>query len=139
MGDTLRVLQWNAAHHLSAIHSLLPFLSSSPHPPQLLLIQEPPWYQIGTQPSLTAPEGTPIFNVPSIKNYTPCLPPAVHPRVVTYIHSSLPPTSWSVLGAATNGTDVLTIEVRSTQTVRICNYYGMHLPDRTVSSSQYPG
>ena len=53
MIDTLRVLQWNAARSLAAIHSLTPLIANNPQPPHLLLIQEPPWYQIGTQPSLT--------------------------------------------------------------------------------------
>ena len=83
MIDTLRVLQWNAARSLAAIHSLTPLIANNPQPPHLLLIQEPPWYQIGTQPSLTDAAGTPIFNVPSIAGYTPCLPPTTPPRVVT--------------------------------------------------------
>ena len=62
MIDTLRVLQWNAARSLAAIHSLTPLIANNPQPPHLLLIQEPPWYQIGTQPSLTdrAKHGQPI-------------------------------------------------------------------------------
>ena len=126
MIDTLRVLQWNAARSLAAIHSLTPLIANNPQPPHLLLIQEPPWYQIGTQPSLTDAAGTPIFNVPSIAGYTPCLPPTTPPRVVTYVSRSLPPSSWSIIGAASYATDVLTIEVRSTQLIRLCNYYGMH-------------
>ena len=114
MIDTLRVLQWNAARSLAAIHSLTPLIANNPQPPHLLLIQEPPWYQIGTQPSLTDAAGTPIFNVPSIAGYTPCLPPTTPPRVVTYVSRSLPPSSWSIIGAASYATDVLTIEVRST-------------------------
>ena len=82
MIDTLRVLQWNAARSLAAIHSLTPLIANNPQPPHLLLIQEPPWYQIGTQPSLTDAAGTLIFNVPSIAGYTPCLPPTTPPRVV---------------------------------------------------------
>ena len=93
MIDTLRVLQWNAARSLAAIHSLTPLIANNPQPPHLLLIQEPPWYQIGTQPSLTDAAGTPTFNVPSIAGYTPCLPPTTPPRVVTYVSRSLPPSS----------------------------------------------
>ena len=75
MSDTLRVLQWNAARSLPAIHSLFPFLSSDPNPPHLLLIQEPPWYKIGLTPSLTVPDGIDVLGVPSISGYIPCLPP----------------------------------------------------------------
>ena len=139
MIDTLRVLQWNAARSLAAIHSLTPLIANNPQPPHLLLIQEPPWYQIGTQPSLTDAAGTPIFNVPSIAGYTPCLPPTTPPRVVTYVSRSLPPSSWSIIGAASHATDVLTIEVRSTQLIRLCNYYGMHERGRANPEQRYPG
>ena len=40
MIDTLRVLQWNAARSLAAIHSLTPLIANNPQPPHLLLIQE---------------------------------------------------------------------------------------------------
>ena len=139
MIDTLRVLQWNAARSLAAIHSLTPLIANNPQPPHLLLIQEPPWYQIGTQPSLTDAAGTPIFNVPSIAGYTPCLPPTTPPRVVTYVSRSLLPSSWSIIGAASYATDVLTIEVRSTQLIRLCNYYGMHERGRANPEQRYPG
>ena len=39
------------------------------------------------------------------------------PRVVTYVSRSLPPSSWLIIGAASYATDVLTIEVRSTQLI----------------------
>ena len=38
MIDTLRVLQWNAARSLAAIHSLTPLIANNPQPPHLLLI-----------------------------------------------------------------------------------------------------
>ncbi|KAI5115534.1 hypothetical protein M0805_006229, partial [Coniferiporia weirii] len=139
MSAQLRVLQWNAAQSLAAIHSLLPTLSDDPSPPHLLLIQEPPWYQIDLQPSLTDPLGSTVLNVPSIPGYMPVLPPDMRPHVITYVSHSLPLSSWSVLGTATSGTDVLTIEVRSHQTVRICNYYGMTPADREGAPLQYPG
>ncbi|KAI5115721.1 hypothetical protein M0805_005035 [Coniferiporia weirii] len=139
MSAQLRVLQWNVARSLVSIHSLLPTLSDDPTPPHLLLIQEPPWYQIGLQPSLTDPTGLEVLNVPSIPGYVPVLPPDTRPRVVTYVSHSLPASSWSVLGTATSGTDVLTVEVRSHQTVCICNYYGMTPTDRDGAPPQYPG
>ena len=138
MVDTLRVLQWNAARSLAAIQSITPLLTAN-NPPHILLIQEPPWYQIGSQPSLTDPDGTPILNVPSLPGYTPCLPPATQPRVVTYISRDLPTSSWSIVGAASYGTDILTIEIRSTHTVRLCNYYGQQPTDRQNHHPRYPG
>ncbi|KAI5116593.1 hypothetical protein M0805_002345 [Coniferiporia weirii] len=78
------------------------------------------------------------MNVLSIPGYVPVLPPDTHPHVVTYVSHSLPPSSWSVLGTATSGTDVLTIEIRSQQTVHICNYYGMTPADREGAPLQYP-
>ncbi|KAI5116159.1 hypothetical protein M0805_001063 [Coniferiporia weirii] len=139
MSAQLRVLQWNAARSLAAIHSLLPTLSDNPAPPHLLLIQEPPWYQIGLQPSLTDPTGTVVFNVLSIPGYVPVLLPDTCLRVATYVARSLPSSSWSVLGTTTNGTDILTVEICSHQTVRICNYYGMTPADRDGAPPQYPG
>ena len=139
MSDTLRVLQWNAARSIAAIHSLFPFLSSNPHPPDLILIQEPPWYRIGLTPSLTIPDGIDVLGVPTISGYIPCLPPDTRPRVLTYVSRNLPPASWSVVGAASHGTDVLTIEVHYSVTIRVCNYYGMHDPDRSTMTTRYPG
>ncbi|KAI5115005.1 hypothetical protein M0805_004583, partial [Coniferiporia weirii] len=139
MNAQLCVLQWNAAQSLAAIHSLPPALSDNPTPPHLLVIQEPPWYQIGLQPSLTDLMGVAVFNIPSIPSYIPVLPPDTCPCVATYMSRSLPSSSWSVLGTATSGTDVLTVEVRSHQTVCICNYYSMTPADRDGTPPQYPG
>ena len=36
MIDTLRVLQWNAARSLAAIHSLTPLIANNPQPPSSL-------------------------------------------------------------------------------------------------------
>lgn len=134
MIDALRVLQWNAARSLAAIHSLLPLLADNNQPPHLLLIQEPPWYQTGSQPSLSDPDGTPVLNVPSIPGYTPCLPPATRPRVVTYVSRNLPPSAWSIVGAASQGTDVLTIEVRSVMHQACVPMFGLYLFSGTFIS-----
>ncbi|KAI5115746.1 hypothetical protein M0805_003760 [Coniferiporia weirii] len=132
-------ITWNAAHSLAAIQSLFPFLSSAPSPPHLLLIQEPLWYQIGSQPSLTDPAGLPIYGVPSISGYVTILPPDMHPHIVTYVSLNLPSPSWSVIGPATSGTDVLTVEVCTQVTIQVCNYYSMSPPDHDAPSPQYPG
>ncbi|KAI5115879.1 hypothetical protein M0805_003008 [Coniferiporia weirii] len=112
---------------------------NSPSPPHLLLIQEPPWYQIGSQPSLIDPAGLPIYGVPSISGYVAILPPDTHLCIVTYVSQNLPLSSWSVIGPTTCGTDVLTVEVRTQVTVRLCNYYSMSPPDQDAPSPQYPG
>ena len=40
---------------------------------------------------------------------------------------------------ASYATDALTIEVRSTQLIRLCNYYGMHERGRANPEQRYPG
>ena len=44
--------------------------------PDIVMIQEPPWYQVGTQRSLTSPEGEKIFGQPTLSGYTPYFPNA---------------------------------------------------------------
>ncbi|KAI5116493.1 hypothetical protein M0805_008263 [Coniferiporia weirii] len=79
---------------------------------------------------------------PSISTLKDHRPPHLDALEVTHTPGrprSLPPSSWSILGTATSGTDVLTIEIRSHQTVRICNYYSMTPADREGTPPQYPG
>lgn len=51
MMDNLHIVQWNAARSTAATNYLLSTLINNPKPPQAILIQEPPWYQIGLEPS----------------------------------------------------------------------------------------
>lgn len=119
MMDKLIIAQWNTGRSAAAINAFLPSLAEDETPPHLIIIQEPPWYQVGLAPSLTNAEGTPIQGVPTIPNYVSCLPPHdpdTRPRVVTYVSRNIPPSQWSIVGEASSGTDVLTVEVRSEQT-----------------------
>lgn len=63
MMDNLHIVQWNAARSTAATNYLLSTLINNPKPPQAILIQEPPWYQIGLEPSPTDPNGIPKMGV----------------------------------------------------------------------------
>lgn len=142
MMDNLHIVQWNAARSTAATNYLLSTLINNPKPPQAILIQEPPWYQIGLEPSPTDPNGIPKMGVPAFPGYAAVLPPsapATRPRVVTYISRAIPTSQWSIVSAASSGSDVLTIEIRSDNTVRLCNFYGQQPPDGAVRQPLYPG
>ena len=63
--------------------------------PDVVCIQEPPWIQVGTQRSLTSPDGEKIFGLPTLRGFTSYFPTAAswrassateRPRVVLLVH-----------------------------------------------------
>ena len=73
--DQIRFAQHNIAKQKRNVEGMI--LAWGDCLPDIVFIQEPAYYQIGLQPSLTEKDGVPVYGTPQYPEYFTFIPPGV--------------------------------------------------------------